>query len=159
MRVEVLPKIVFNALMSYSGINDTNVESHDDCIFISINNTELIESSDSRKSYFNGNKKNLLILSFDDCDEDLYLNGVLRAKCIIETQAKEIVDFLQSQDKNKITKCYVHCSAGISRSGAVGAFVSDYFGCKYSDFKKVNPFVHENHKVLLLLNRELRERI
>lgn len=45
----------------------------------------------------------------------------------------------------------VHCSAGISRSGAVGTFINDYFGLDYSTFRKTNPQVQPNPFVLRTL--------
>lgn len=62
--------------------------------------------------------ENVLNVNFGDCGAD-ELNS------IGELQAYDIVKFI---DKNKDkSNFYIHCSAGISRSGAVATFIYDYF--------------------------------
>lgn len=56
--------------------------------------------------------------------------------------AGELFRFIE---KNKDKKQWiVHCTAGISRSGAVGEFLADYFGISYHLFKRDNPQVKPN---------------
>lgn len=60
---------------------------------------------------------------------------------------KSIITFVeQNLDKEEII---VHCSAGVSRSGAVGEFIFDYFiedkkKYPYQQFKKQNPKIVPN---------------
>ena len=61
--------------------------------------------------------ENLLVLYFDDVDEG-------QPHAMTPEQAKQIVDFVSSEDKRSI---FVHCAAGISRSGAVGEVLNWYF--------------------------------
>ncbi len=48
----------------------------------------------------------------------------------------------------------VHCAAGVSRSGAVGLFVRDYFSLDYSEFKRQNPHIVPNLWVSKVLREE-----
>lgn len=154
MKILVLSKQSFNKLMVDNNINDKNVENNKDIFFISINNT-------NENSHFAKNHNNVLIQHFDDVDRDLYdieyNNGQLkeckskiRAKAFTEEQAKELFEFLTEQQKYNRKKCFVHCSAGISRSGAVGTFVNDFFGGNYLEFRSMNPHIYENSHVLRL---------
>jgi len=72
-----------------------------------------------------------------------------------ELHAQKIIKFIETIHKNK--KCYpliVHCSAGISRSGAVGTFACDYCGLDYNTFIKSNPYIMANPHVLSVLRNE-----
>lgn len=64
-------------------------------------------------------------------------------------QAKEVVAFAERHRDAGLT--IVHCAAGVSRSGAVGSFLSDYYGLDYSEFKRINPQVIPNVYVSKLL--------
>ena len=61
--------------------------------------------------------ENLLVLYFDDVDEG-------QPHAMTPEQAKQIVDFARIIDPRPII---VHCTAGISRSGAVGEVLNWYF--------------------------------
>lgn len=147
MEVFVLNKEAFNRLMLNSNIDNENVEGINDHFFISINDSSI------NKTYFE-NKRNVKVLFFDDVEEDI-VHSKGTAKAFTEEQAEELFDFIQKNKDKKI--CYVHCSAGISRSGAVGTFVNDYYGGDYYQFKKRHPHIHPNGLVLALLKREERK--
>ena len=158
MKVTVINKAKFDSLMCENGISNENVESRGDACFISINGTIAI----TEKPYFSGNKKNVLVLFFDDVDADAEIpilgTGTTELnKAFTEKQAKDVLDFLCSNYSRK--QCIVHCAAGYSRSGAIGAFVNDYFKGDYEEFKRNNPKIKPNGHVMLLLNREFRKRI
>ena len=75
-------------------------------------------------------------------------------KAMSEEQAEKCVDFIE---KNKGKHFEVHCTAGISRSGAVCQFIFDFFNenkC-YSeeDFNYFNRHINPNNHVLTLLKR------
>ena len=155
MKVTVINKTKFDTLMCENGISNENVESREDACFISINGTIAI----TEKPYFSGNKKNVLVLFFDDVDADaeIPILGTGKTelnKAFTEQQAKEVIDFLE-HNKDK-AQCFVHCAAGYSRSGAVGAFANDYFGGNWFEFKNNNPAIKPNGRVMVMLNRELR---
>lgn len=152
MKVLVLSKNSFDQLMVSNDLDDSNVHSIKDTLFISINNN----FDNSVKPHFSENKDNVLILHFDDVENDIYENNKLIAKSFTNEQGTTLLQFLE-KNKNK-SKCIVHCTAGISRSGAVGTFINDHYGTDtYDEFKKRNPYVHPNGQVLSVLNRIYRE--
>jgi len=71
-----------------------------------------------------------------------------------EYQAKQVVNFVkQIHEQKEDCVLVAHCTAGISRSGAVGAFAVDYAGLKYLDFKEENHQIFPNPHVLRLLRK------
>jgi predicted protein tyrosine phosphatase len=98
-----------------------------DFAVISIGNVEWLPDADKNNDLWaNGTNThwlpgiydNVLNIEFSDTGE-----GDFEAMSV--EQGKEIVDFVKkNKDKNNF---YIHCSAGISRSGAVASFIYDYF--------------------------------
>ena len=94
---------------------------------------------------------NLLILYFDDVDEGF-------SHAMTPEQAKQIVDFVRIEDDRPII---VHCTAGISRSGAVGEVLNWYFNrfeandLDYRKFEIMHPDIVPNAHVRRLLLTEL----
>ena len=97
---------------------------------------------------------NLLLLSFDDVEAG--------ENTMSPAQAKAIADFACSDDSRPII---VHCTAGISRSGAVGAVLNWYFNryledneFAYQRFELCHPDLVPNAHVRRLLLNELQTR-
>ena len=94
---------------------------------------------------------NLLILYFDDVEEGF-------PNAMTPEQAKQIVDFIRIEDDRPII---VHCTAGISRSGAVGEVLNWYFNrfeandLDYRKFEIMHPDIVPNAHVRRLLLTEL----
>ena len=94
---------------------------------------------------------NLLILYFDDVDEGF-------PNAMTPKQAKQIVEFVRIEDDRPII---VHCTAGISRSGAVGEVLNWYFNrfeaddSDYRKFEIMHPDIVPNSHVRRLLLTEL----
>ena len=99
--------------------------------------------------------RNLLVLYFDDVEDG--------PNAMTAEQAKRIADFaLRPGDDRPII---VHCSAGISRSGAVGSVLNWYFNrcladneADYRAFGLRHPDLVPNAHVWKLLLDELRSR-
>ena len=95
--------------------------------------------------------ENLLILYFDDVDEGF-------SNAMTPEQARAIVDFVRHEDNRPII---VHCTAGISRSGAVGEVLNWYFNrfeaddSDYRKFEIMHPDIIPNAHVRRLLLAEL----
>ena len=68
----------------------------------------------------NLSKSNILILNFHDTDKPA-------TDCVLfsEQDVDKIIQFINTIDKNK--PLIVHCTAGISRSGAIGYCLNEYF--------------------------------
>ncbi len=78
---------------------------------------------------------NLLILRFDDVDEGF-------PNAMTDTHAQQIADFVKL---NQGCPYIVHCTAGISRSGAIGEVLNHYFN-RYlaEDTPAFEQFCHDN---------------
>jgi len=148
-KIFILSKPQFNGIMKDHGIDDSNVEEKIlGTALISINDT----MGDWSVSWFNEDHPSVLRLWFDDVETDLEVSPTNPQTCSAFTgeQAKRVFDFIkENAHKNFI----VHCSAGISRSGAVGTFILDYLMGDKDHFKKTNPHIHPNGHISRLLNK------
>lgn len=146
MKINVLRKTKFESILKENNITNDNVETFDNIAFISILNTG------DPSGYFKTNHKNALVLFFDDITTDLNWDNDLDffgPVLFTEEQAKQIIEFIdQHKDKDQFI---IHCSAGISRSGAVGTFINDYLELDYKTFRQTNPQVQPNPFVLSTL--------
>ena len=148
-KIHILSKPQFNDFMANHQINDDNVESKlKSSAVISINDT----AGDWSCSWFLYDHPNVLRLWFDDVETDLQVSPTNRETCRACTpeQARRIFEFIK---KNKHRDFLVHCSAGISRSGAIGQFILDYLGGDKEYFEKYNPHIHPNAHISRLLNK------
>jgi len=146
--IKVLSKNMFDKFCLLNGINDSSVnESFTDYAFISIHNTK-----DDYVYTFKQDHENVINLTFDDVEEDIIKKS---AFAMTENQAKILYEFMiKHSDKNTFL---IHCTAGISRSGAVGTFIANYFNVDMNTFKLDNPYILPNSHVSKLLNRFLWE--
>lgn len=86
------------------------------------------------------NRANVLKLCFDDVTEkDTEPNVVHFSK----DDANQIVSFLKTVKDDGLNEFYVHCDAGVSRSGAVGTLLNEYF----NKFLKMNRIDDEAFKM------------
>ena len=137
----ILPKHAFDHFTKNNSINDSTVENFKNTAFISIHNTK-----DDYKYAFSKNHSNVINLTFDDVEEDMPEKHVY---AMTMKQANEIIDFIiKNSDKHFI----LHCTAGISRSGAIGTFIANYFNVDVVKFNLDNPHIIANSHVLKLLN-------
>ena len=150
MNINVLSKPVFNSIMQEHNINDSNVENFNTVFFISINDTST--SLYYKESWFNQDHDNVMTLYFDDVENENETSPTNSGKCVpfSKSMAKKLHNFiLKNLDKEQ---CLIHCIAGISRSAAVGLFISDLVGNNYNKFMKDNPQSCPNGRVLRMLN-------
>jgi predicted protein tyrosine phosphatase len=93
---------------------------------ISVNSVRMPEEPPFSKQYWTAD--NVLILRFDDVDDpdsEFQQSG----RFMTEADAEAIAGFVESPDQRPII---VHCTAGISRSGAIGASLNEYYNKKCS---------------------------
>jgi predicted protein tyrosine phosphatase len=151
MIVRVLSKDRFDDKMQRMRIpNDKTIQDDTDKAFISIMNSDLPHS------YFPQNYSNVLRLIFDDVTEEenesRVKKGLQEMQLFTIEQAETIIEFIERNINVK--EFYVHCLAGVSRSGAVGTFINDVYGEeKYFDFLNENPIIKPNFYILALLRR------
>ncbi len=130
--------------------NWTNVEKFDELsdrtLIIEIIDTQ--SDSINNTPVFKGQSSKLLVQYFDDVD-----NKVTNCTPFNEDQALEIVNFVTRH--THFDKFIVHCSAGISRSGAVGLFIYDWLklvskdAIRFPDRNQIRP----NARVSRLINQ------
>jgi len=149
MRIRTFPKDYFDSVMIQANITADNVTSQPRC-FISINDT----CGTDEKPYFKENTENVLVLFFDDIDNDLYIKNDTNGKemwhrAMTEEQAKEIIRFI---DKNKDKmECIIHCGAGVRRSGSVAKFINKYLDLPWSKFHEDNRHILPRESIIKTL--------
>lgn len=145
----------FKASLDYASITDDNVESKDKTALIEIMGEQDILSA---PFYFKKDHPNVIRLMFDDVDEPLHVSLLgdvpdereyVPVVPMSEEQGKLILDFVKKNDS--VGNFIVHCAAGVSRSGAVAKFITEYFGGEDKDFYKLNPYTKPNQRILTIL--------
>jgi predicted protein tyrosine phosphatase len=100
----------------------------------------------------------VLSLQFDDITEKKYEDCLSQGKkytLFSHKQAEEVIDFIKElQNEQKDSDLVIHCDAGISRSGAIAQFVSDFLKIPFLD-----SHIHPNSYVRRMLWRVIDERI
>lgn len=128
-------------------LNSAFISIHTPKVGISFNDTEPILDSSS----------NVLNLWFHDADpeDEQLLIGDYREPVIYfdEDMALEIKKFVNANLDKKYW--FIHCTAGICRSGAVGEVLADFFEIPYYEFKRDNPQIKPNIYVKNILKRTM----
>ena len=100
--------------------------------------------------------ENILRLQFDDATADPECSLTL----FDDSMAERIASFVKTFDSRKLL--FVNCSAGVSRSGAVGEVLDEYFNVyleknllDHEYFLRQNPQIQGNSLVRRLLRRAL----
>lgn len=155
MNIIVFNKREFNNFMTYSQINDENVESQD-MFIVSINEfykkDTLFADKYTTKSHFKRQHSNVMIEHFGDYHEDYIKRQTPHGTFgfFTEYKAKKLYEFIK-RNKDK-SLAIIHCGAGVSRSGAVGTFIFDLYGTiTWDQFVRKNPRVVANEHILRLL--------
>jgi predicted protein tyrosine phosphatase len=88
-------------------------------------------------------------------------------KCIVledndtpsQETIRDIFKWIQFVKANTYTKIYIHCDAGVSRSGAVAKFMQEYLHLDYEEFRRENPQIVPNIAILKALTKLAKEEI
>lgn len=131
----------FERMLHSKSINEDNIESTEGEFFISI--------IDSGAPQLMNDKSNFLTLQFDDVEKSI--PG--KVKTLSPTDSKILNQFIQNnRDKEYL---FVHCSAGISRSGTIGKYVVDVLNGDELFFKKNNKHIDvKNYFIERLLSQK-----
>lgn len=116
MKISVVPRVYFelrSAMIDEEFFSRTNI--------ISLNAPSRGEKPPFPE--FLLEMSNLLCLYFDDVSDPIRENGVF----MTEEDADRIFNFLDRIDRNRTL--FIHCTAGISRSGAVGEVLDRFCNC------------------------------
>lgn len=141
MKITVLNEAEFKQMLVSKDLNSDTIESRTDLCFISITNSNV--------QPFMRETSNCLPLTFDDITDKDNMPEFILFK---EDQAVKIIQFcVNNKDRRELL---VHCTGGISRSGAVGLFINDIWGeDSYQNFMKLNPRIYPNIYVKCVLQR------
>lgn len=112
-------KYNINILSRHECILLSTRDLEEDCIIISINN-----SGEKTPIFDNTHIKGVLALTFDDITLE-FVNKGSKGKLMELSDVEKIKTFIDTY-KNTITNIYIHCTMGISRSGAVGCILARY---------------------------------
>lgn len=134
-------------------------EFHKKNWIISIFSSEMEDQNGSSQSYSPlPNASNILKLKFDDVmeqDPDFFIH-------FNKNLANKIVEFVKSIPDNGEKNLFIHCDAGVSRSGAVGFLLNEWFNKFLTDnkeddkfFKETNSHIMPNPEVVKILKHEL----
>lgn len=141
----------FRASLDIAKVDDTNIETKNSAIIEVMGEQDLLFFP----FYFKQDHHNVLRLLFDDVDEPLTTTllgdgrDVIPVVPMTEEQGKLIVDFVRAnKDKGNFI---VHCTAGISRSGAITKFINEYLDGEESDYWVLNPHTRPNARILNIL--------
>ncbi|MBC6425529.1 MAG: nucleotidyltransferase [Ekhidna sp.] len=127
IKVFVFNKPEFEQVLKKNKLTERNIESYTSLMFISI--------IDTGNNQLLSDKKNYLTLEFDDVERDV--PGI--AKTLKISQARRLNKFISSNKDKK--QCYIHCSAGVSRSGSIGKYIVDELKGDQDFFYKNNPYI------------------
>lgn len=157
MLVYALSYTQFIDAMHYNKVTEENVEARPGAII------EIMGEQDLRflPFYFKHEHHNVLRLTFDDVDErlDIKLFGepqddgreYIPVVPMSEEQAKLIIKFVEANENAKVF--FVHCAAGISRSGAVAKWIDQKFNEDDTVFNVNNPHIIPNQRILSILRK------
>ncbi len=140
-----MDKYNINIVSRYEAILIDTRDLENECIFISINS-----GSENHHKFRNPNIKDVLYLDFDDIQpHNLKKNS--QSKTMTLEQAYMIKKFIE-EHKNTTT-IYVHCTAGVSRSAAIGFILTKYLN-KHDDLHLFQSGKYEPNKWVYKLMSE-----
>lgn len=153
INVFVLSKLQMRDLLNINNINDDNVDSFKNIRIISIND---FKGGFYHEPFFKNEHYNVLTLYFDDVERDFEQSptNYQETKAFSIEDARKIIDFLANINDD-VKTIFIHCAAGISRSGAIGQFCSYYLNVDKDHFKIHNSHIMPNGRVLRMLNNEI----
>jgi predicted protein tyrosine phosphatase len=136
-QIRALPKMVFD-----ERFNDELFKSYSFGAFISI------LDCDNSENKYDTSIENFLQVKMWDIEEDVVHNGEIQYLKPSDAELQRIVDFINKH--NDKTSFIIHCSAGISRSGAVATFLYDKFLMQVDKevFRRENKFIRPNLYIL-----------
>lgn len=133
MKILAIPKKAFD-----ENFTSENIKRYDYAAFISI-----LDPDNEETKYEPAD--NFLQVKMWDIEQDEESKGRFFPKPP-DSELKKIVEFVEKH-KDKI--CFiVHCSAGVSRSGAVVTYIREKYNVDYEEFRKENKSINPNRYIL-----------
>ena len=100
-----------------------------------------------------GMKEYVSVCFWDICDDPVVLRDYPNAILFNEQMGKDIIGMITRAEGWDNAVLVAHCDAGVSRSGAVGAFAVEYLGLDYETFMEENPYTVPNPLVMSTLRK------
>lgn len=128
--IHTLSAADFKHTMQNNDLFDSTIDSVPEVAVISIGNSadddlpDDIFANGPSSRWFRKRHRNVLNLTFDDIGHES--PGLV---LFSEAMAEELVRFVE--ENHDATTWIVHCSAGVSRSGAVSRWLKDWLAVKY----------------------------
>lgn len=155
MKIHVLSRLNMKKVLELSNLNNNNIHEYNTAFFILINNTDessLLKDNVNVKSFYFDDVSNNEVIPKLEISETGKINVIsdgYNLNAFTINQADDMCQYiLNNIDKDY---CYIHCSAGINRSGSIGSFICDITKSNYEDFKRINPRIQGNPLVSQLL--------
>ncbi len=125
LKVRVLNQNQFEEMIIKNGISPETVRTNSKAMFISI--------IDSEANPILKDAKNYLTLQFDDVEKNVPGEAIT----MNENHVSRLQNFIEINKEKSI--CYIHCTAGVSRSGSIGKYIVDKLNGDMQFFKENNP--------------------
>ena len=162
VEIHTLSAADFKRTMQNNDLYDSNIEMRTDLAVISIGNSfeddlaDDIFANGPSSHWFKRRHRNVLNLDFDDIaapDEWKNMSKCTQYVLFDENMARQIADFVDSNRNASVW--IVHCSAGVSRSGAVSKWLKNWLQVRYGiDANNVDGrYASPNPYVLMILDR------
>lgn len=141
-KIQAIPKSSFD-----KNFTSELMSSYNYACFISILDI------DNNEKKFDNTIDNFLQVKMWDIEEDIIEGGVIVYEKPSENELQKIVDFVNKHKDKKVF--IVHCSAGISRSGAVVRYISEKFfnEVDFDFFRQNNKQIQPNLYILKTLKK------
>lgn len=137
-------KIIINSRKQMIDFLDKNSSLQDTAIIsICSKEDDIVITESKKEALFKAGCSDILILIFEDWTEE-DKNKLSSDSILFDVKmACQTISFLDRIKKKEIKILYIHCDAGISRSGAVGIFACRYLGMNEKEFLEYN-FISPN---------------
>jgi len=165
LQIIVKSRLDFERILEVHKINDETVEQFSNVAFISIadpifeGESTIFRSDMTEEYFFKKDHSNVIQLRFYDVTRPIELESGEVLDVITDEQAEELWKFIKRQLRANVGCFLIHCAAGISRSAAVGRFISHYVMITKEDhevekeFYYMNPQIHPNSTVFSKLRK------
>lgn len=151
MLIKTFSRYAFNTRLKSQYINDETVEQYPKMFFIGCVTGSSRDSANCVPA-FADKHPNTISETFDDTSPNIesYFERKRRSNVVFDKDmARRLVTFIETipEDAESVL---IHCSAGISRSGAIGYYIANKFGL-IEQYVKENPQISPNPWVLELM--------
>lgn len=145
--IKAISKVEFD-----SNFSDNKFNYYDYAAFISI------LDYDNNESKYNLSIPNFLQVKMWDIEDDIIKDGIVVYTKPSDKELERIIDFIEDHKNKQVF--IIHCSAGISRSGAIARYLLHRFHNEIDSkkFYKENKFIQPNLYIFYRLKEIFKNR-